>query len=79
MAYYYGLWVVWGVLSVGFITPSDGLKEYSSLDEYVESSAVQATSYVGLQNLIKYYKSHRFDPDIGLPKWVADFLKFESD
>jgi len=29
---------------------------------------VQGTSYMGLQNLIKYYKSRCFDPDIGLPK-----------
>lgn len=34
----------------------------------VSDGYVQGTSFMGLQNLIKYYKSRCFDPDIGLPK-----------
>jgi hypothetical protein len=34
---------------------------------------MQATSWAGLQHLIKYYKSCRFDPDIGLPRSITLF------
>jgi hypothetical protein len=37
------------------------------------STATEATSWAGLQHLIKYYKSCRFDPDIGLPRSVTLF------
>ncbi|KAH8975592.1 hypothetical protein BDL97_01G166800 [Sphagnum fallax] len=39
------------------------------------STATEATSWAGLQHLIKYYKSCRFDPDIGLPR-SNDFHDF---
>ncbi|XP_024402345.1 transcription initiation factor TFIID subunit 2 isoform X1 [Physcomitrium patens] len=41
------------------------------------STASEGTSYMGLQNLLKYYKSRRFDPDIGLPK-PNDFHDFSE-
>ncbi|XP_024359807.1 transcription initiation factor TFIID subunit 2 isoform X2 [Physcomitrium patens] len=41
------------------------------------STASEGTSHMGLQNLIKYYKSRRFDPDISLPK-PNDFHDFSE-
>lgn len=43
----------------------DVLHHFRSLSSNIY---VQGTSYMGLQNLIKYFNSRCFDPDIGVPK-----------
>ncbi|BBM98136.1 transcription initiation factor TFIID subunit 2 [Marchantia polymorpha subsp. ruderalis] len=46
-------------------------------------TATEATSWTGLSNLIKFYKSRRCDPDIGLPRSndfhdLAEYLVLEA-
>jgi len=39
-------------------------------------TASEESDWAGLQHLIKFYKSRRFDAEIGLPKWDWSLLIF---
>ncbi|KAL2651150.1 hypothetical protein R1flu_019278 [Riccia fluitans] len=49
----------------------------------IASTATEATSWTGLSHLVKFYKSRRCDPDIGLPRSndfhdLAEYLVLEA-